>query len=129
MSLDVSPELLAQAEHGPIDEADFVATVRDSLPYAFTTVEALAARLPHSDEPFVDDNTPPTDAERGQLLRALASNAIRGSLERHFGVTLAFMNCHRVAAFRPGTEDEAAYQEFTSLRSQLLNQTPELRNC
>ncbi|WP_377267777.1 SCO5389 family protein [Peterkaempfera sp. SMS 1(5)a] len=129
MSLDVSPELLAQAERGPVDQADFVATVRDSLPYAYRTVEALSARLPHTDDPFVDDNTPPTDAERGQLLRALAGNAIRGSLERHFGVTLAFMNCHRVAAFRPGTEHEAAHLEFTSLRSQLLNQTPELRDC
>jgi hypothetical protein len=129
MSLDVSPELLAQAERGPVDEADFVATVRDSLPYAYKTVEALAGRLPHTDAPFVDDNTPPTDTERGQLLRALASNAIRGSLERHFGVTLAFVNCHNVAAFRPGTEQEAAYLEFTSLRTQLLNQKPELRNC
>jgi hypothetical protein len=92
-------------------------------------VEALAARLPHADGPFVEDNTPPTDAERGQLLRAMAGNAIRGSLERHFGVTLAFMNCHNVAAFRPGTEHEDAYQEFTSLRSQVLHQSPELRNC
>ena len=129
MSLDVSPELLAQAERGPVDEGDFVATVRDSLPYAYRTVQALAARLPHTDEPFVDDNTPPTDAERGQLLRALSSNAIRSSLELHFGITLAFMNCHRVAAFRPGAEQDDAYREFTSLRAQLLNQTPELRNC
>ncbi|MEZ0070384.1 hypothetical protein ABIA32_006437 [Streptacidiphilus sp. MAP12-20] len=129
MSLDVSPELLAQAERGPVNEAEFVATVRDSLPYAYKTVEGLAGRLPLTDAPFVDDNTPPTDAERGQLLRALASNSIRGSLERHFGVTLAFMNCHRVAAFRPGTEQDAAYLEFTSLRSQLLRQSPELRNC
>jgi hypothetical protein len=28
--------------------------------------------------------------------------------ERHFGVTLAFMNCHRGAAFRPGTEQDTA---------------------
>jgi hypothetical protein len=54
---------------------------------------------------------------------------IRGSLERHFGVTLAIMNCHRVAAFRPGTEQDAASLKFTSLRSQLLNESPELRNC
>ena len=129
MSLDVSPELLAQAERGPVDEADFVATVRESLPYAYRTVEGLAARLREAAAPFVDDNTTPTDGERGQLLRALASNAIRGSLERHFGITLAFQNCHRVAAFRPGTEQEAAYREFTSLRAQLLNQTPQLRSC
>jgi hypothetical protein len=129
MSLDVSPALLAQAERGPVPEDDFVATVRESLPYAYRTVERLAARLGGTDAPYVDDNTPPTDAERGELLRAMASNAIRCSLERHFGVALAFQNCHRVAAFRPGEQDGDAYREFTSLRSQLLNQTPELRSC
>jgi hypothetical protein len=62
------------------------------------------------------------------LLRALASDSIRGSLERHFGVRLAFQNCHRVAAFR--AEDHgAAYQEFVSARAQLLNQSPALRSC
>jgi hypothetical protein len=71
---------------------------------------------------------PPSEAERGQLLRALASDAIRGSLERHFGVRLAFQNCHRVAAFRPDA-DPAVHAESTSTRSQVLNQSPELRNC
>jgi NucS shadow ORF len=33
---------------------------------------------------------PPSEQHRGQLLRALASNAIRGALERHFGIVLAF---------------------------------------
>ena len=53
---------------------------------------------------------PPSEAERGQLLRALASDAIRGALERHFGVRLAFQNCHRVAAFAPATVDGDAYR-------------------
>jgi nucleotide-binding universal stress UspA family protein len=53
----------------------------------------------------------------------------RGALERHFGVRLAFQNCHRVAAFRPGAADGAAYREFTSVRAQLLYQSPELVNC
>ena len=48
---------------------------------------------------------PPSERERGELLRALASNAIRGALERHFGVVLAFQNCHRVAAFAPQAVD------------------------
>jgi len=65
---------------------------------------------------------------RGQLVRALASDAIRASLERHFGVRLAFQNCHRVAAFRLDA-DPAAHAEFTSARSQVLNQSPLLRNC
>jgi hypothetical protein len=129
MSLNVSPALLAQAEGGEVDQADFIATVRDSLPYAYRMVAGLSRDLEGTAGEFVDDNTTPTDAERAQLLRALASNAIRGSLERHFGVTLAFVNCHRVAAFRPGAEQGDAYREFTSQRTQVLNQTPELRSC
>ena len=58
----------------------------------------------------------------------LASDAIRGSLERHFGVRLAFQNCHRVAAFRPDA-DPAVYPEFTAMRSEVLNRSPELRSC
>ena len=45
-----------------------------------------------------------------------------------FGVRLAFQNCHRVAVFPPGA-DRAAYQLFTSVRAQLLDQSPQLRNC
>jgi hypothetical protein len=68
-------------------------------------------------------------AERGQLLRALASDAIRGGLERHFGVKLAFQNCHRVAVFRLSAVGGERYQAFISPRGQLLNQSPELRDC
>ncbi|MQS16914.1 hypothetical protein F7Q99_33185 [Streptomyces kaniharaensis] len=129
MSLDVSPALLAQAEQGQVSEADFLDTVRTSLPYAYQVVAGLSTELGATEVEFVDDNTTPTDEERAQLLRALASNAIRGSLENHFGVKLAFVNCHRVAAFRPGAEQSDTYREFTSLRNQILNQTPELRSC
>jgi hypothetical protein len=86
-----------------------------------------------SDRPFVDNQVPPPDEQaRGQLLRALASNAIRGSLERHFGVTLAFQNCHRVAVFAAGAAGAAGtetYQRFVSPRAQLLNQSPVRRDC
>jgi hypothetical protein len=82
------------------------------------------------DREFADHAVPPPgEAERGQLLRALASDAIRGGLERHFGVTLAFQNCHRVAAFRPAAVGGPHHQAFISPRGQLLNQSPELRNC
>ena len=70
---------------------------------------------------------PPDEAARGQLLRVMASDAMRSVIERHFGVRLAFQNCHRAAVFRPAAE--AAYQEFISPRSQLLNQRPELVSC
>ncbi|MDH6108433.1 hypothetical protein P3T36_003923 [Kitasatospora sp. MAP12-15] len=130
MSLDVSPALLARAERGEVDESDFVDTVRTSLPYAYQLIAGLSTELAAGEAPFADNTTPPpSEAERGQLLRALASDAIRGSLERHFGVRLAFMNCHRVAAFRPGCEQDEPYRKFTSVRSQLLNQSPEFRDC
>ncbi|WP_354638839.1 SCO5389 family protein [Kitasatospora camelliae] len=129
MSLTVSPALLAKAELGRVEDAEFVGTIRTSLPYAYRLISELAAELAVEGLEFTDNTVAPTDQERGQLLRALASDSIRGSLERHFGIRLAFQNCHRVAVFRPGPEGSAAYREFTSVRAQLLNQTPELRDC
>ncbi|MEV6208479.1 SCO5389 family protein [Kitasatospora sp. NPDC051914] len=129
MSLNVPAALLEKAEHGDVEEAAFVETVRDSLPYAYRLVARLSGELDDSPEEFADNTVAPSDAERGQLLRAMASDAIRGSLERHFGVKLAFQNCHRVAAFRPGAETGEAYARFTSPRAQLLNQVPGLRSC
>jgi hypothetical protein len=128
MSLDVSASLLARAESGEVTDDEFVACVRSSLPYAWQVISGVVGNLGPGD--FADDATPPpSEAERGQLLRALASDAIRGGLERHFGVTLAFQNCHRVAACRPSAVDSARYRAFVSPRGQLLNQSPELRDC
>ncbi|MGW3956313.1 SCO5389 family protein [Streptomyces sp. NPDC004752] len=130
MSLDVSPQLLAEAEKGEVREEDFVETVRTSLPYAYDLIARLTAELRGGTAEFADNQTaPPAERERGQLLRALSSDAIRGCLERHFGVALAFQNCHRVAVFRPGARGGAAHTRFTSPRAQLLNQSPELRDC
>jgi hypothetical protein len=130
MSLDVSPALLDRAERGEVGDADFVACVRDSLPYAWRVISGVVADLDSGEGDFADNTVPPpSDAQRGQLLRALASDAIRGGLERHFGVKLAFQNCHRVAAFRPSAVDSARYRAFISPRGQLLNQSPELRDC
>jgi hypothetical protein len=130
MSLTVSPVLRERAELGPVEDGEFVACVRDSLPYAYGLVARLAGELDGSDRRFVDNLVPPPDEQaRGQLLRALASDAIRGALERHFSVRLAFQNCHRVAVFPPAAGDSMAYREFTSVRAQVLNQGPELVNC
>jgi hypothetical protein len=130
MSLDVPTALLERAERGEVDDAEFVDCVRASLPYAWAIVSQVAADLSYGTEPFADHAVPPpSEAERGQLLRALASDAIRGGLERHFGVKLAFQNCHRVAAFRLGAVGGTEYQAFISPRGQLLNQSPELRDC
>ncbi|MGI5174919.1 SCO5389 family protein [Dactylosporangium sp. CA-152071] len=130
MSLDVPTALLERAEAGPVDDAEFVACVRDSLPYAWTVISGVAGDLHATGVDFADHEVPPpSEAERGQLLRALASDAIRGGLERHFGVKLAFQNCHRVAAFTPAAVGGDRYQAFVSPRGQLLNQSPELRDC
>lgn len=130
MSLDVSPALLERAERGEATDAEFVECVRDSLPYAWKVISSIVSDLHDGTAEFADHATPPPgEAERGQLLRALASDAIRGGLERSLGVTLAFQNCHRVAAFRPSAVDSDSYREFVSPRGQLLNQSPELRDC
>ncbi|RKN52403.1 hypothetical protein D7231_35250 [Streptomyces klenkii] len=130
MSLDVSPALLQQAERGEeVDEVAFVDCIRTSLPYAWNMISTLVARLKVDGGDFADNTTPPPDEHaRGQLLRALASDAIRGSLERHFGVRLAFQNCHRVAVFPLDAASDAPLGRFTSIRGQILNQSPELRD-
>jgi hypothetical protein len=130
MSLDVPTALLERAETGEITDAEFVDCVRTSLPYAWTVISQVAGDLTGRDTEFTDHAVPPpSEAERGQLLRALASDAIRGGLERHFGVKLAFQNCHRVAAFRLSAVGGERYRAFISPRGQLLNQSPELRDC
>jgi hypothetical protein len=128
MSLTVPPDLLEQAYRGPVDQADFLDCVRASLPYAWDVVSGLARELGAGSADFADNQVPPPDeAARGQLLRMMASDAMRAAVERHFGVRLAFQNCHRAAVFRPAAT--AAYAAFTSPRAQLLNQSPELVDC
>jgi NucS shadow ORF len=129
MSLHVSTALLERAEVGAVEDAEFVDCVRESLPYAWEVVSLVAGKLHAGADLFAEDATPPpSEVERGQLLRALASDSIRNALQRHFGVVLAFQNCHRVAAFRPDNLG-APYAAYVSPREQVLNQSPELRNC
>ncbi|MGV9610337.1 SCO5389 family protein [Streptomyces sp. NPDC003631] len=130
MSLEVSQQLLTKAEKGEVREQDFMESVRASLPYAYDLIARLTAELLSGAAEFADNQTPPpSERERGQLLRALSSDAIRGTLERHFGIALAFQNCHRVAAFHPEARGGDTHTRFTSLRAQILNQSPELRDC
>ncbi|GGU98415.1 SCO5389 family protein [Actinomadura sp. LOL_016] len=128
MSLDVTPELLETAQRGEVDDAAFVECIRTSLPYAWEMISGLVARLQVDGGDFADNLTPPPDEQaRGQLLRVLASDAMRSTLERYFGVKLAFQNCHRVAVFPTG--NTAVYDKFVTAREQILNQSPELRDC
>ena len=128
MSLTVPATLLDRAKTGEVSDAEFIACVRDSLPYAWSVASAVADELVTTGGAYADNQTPPPDeAARGQLLRLVASDAMRGAVERHFNVKLAFQNCHRLAMFRPSAETE--YREFVTPRAQLLNQKPELVNC
>jgi hypothetical protein len=128
MSLTVSPQLVQQAQRGEVDDAAFLDCVRDSLPYAWKGVTGLIDELRAGEADFTDNQTPPPDeAARGQLLRMMASDAMRAAIERHFDVRLAFQNCHRVAAFRPSARH--AYGDFVTAREQILNQKPELVDC
>jgi hypothetical protein len=128
MSLAVPADLLERAQRGEVDDAAFLDCVRDSLPYAWGVISGLIADLDAGGAQFADNQVPPPDeATRGQLLRLMASDAMRAAVERHYGVRLAFQNCHRAAVFRP--EATAAHAKFTSARSQLLNQRPDLVDC
>src|SRR6266540_5332108 len=130
MSLRVEPDLLQRAEQGPVTATKLAGCVRTSLPYAYNLIAGLAGRLEGAAPDFVDNQVPPPDEHsRGQLLRAMASDAIRGALEEHFGIKLAFQNCHRVAVFRPERAGGRQHREFVSPRGQILNQEPELVDC
>ncbi|NJO80323.1 MAG: hypothetical protein HC827_18645 [Cyanobacteria bacterium RM1_2_2] len=130
MSLDVSEALVQQAEIGNVDEQAFVETIRQSLPYAWGIVEKLSYRIYQQGEEWANYAVaPPSEQARGQLLRMVGGDAIRGAVERHFKVKLAFQNCHNLAAFQPNRLDSPAYGNFISVRSQILSQTPELQDC
>ncbi|MEU0521576.1 SCO5389 family protein [Streptosporangium sp. NPDC006007] len=128
MSLTVPNDLLDQAKAGEVDDEAFVACVRDSLPYAWSVISDLVQQRDLTGAEFTDNTVPPpNETARGQLLRCLASDAMRSALERHFGVKLAFQNCHRVAVFDPTAVK--AHAEFITARSQILNQRPEFVDC
>jgi hypothetical protein len=128
MSLSVPSGLLEQAYRGEVDDAAFLDCVRTSLPYAWDVIAGLITGLEASGGEFADNQVPPPDeAARGQLLRLMASDAMRAAIERHYGVRLAFQNCHRAAVFQPAALEALA--EFTSPAAQLRNQKPELVDC
>lgn len=123
MTLTVPASLVADARRGRVLDHDFVECVRASLPYAYDMVARLAGELSTTDRTFVDNQEePPTETAREQLLRAMSSNAIRAGLERHFNIVLAFQNSHRVGVFPPNARNRPEYREFTSIEGQVLNE-------
>lgn len=130
MSLNISAELIRKAETGDVDTDSFVASIRESLPYAWSIVEHLANRLHQEGQSWANHAvSPPNEQSRAQLLRMMGGDAIRRAVEHHFNLKLAFQNCHNVGAFQLDAVHSPAYADFISIRQQILNQTPELRDC
>lgn len=128
MSLNVSPDLQQRAKDGTVTDDEFVDCIRESLPYGWSVVERLAKELEASGAPSVQNlEVPPDDASWGELFRLVGSDAMRGAVQNHFGVKMAFQNCCKVGLFRPDATEE--YERFISPQAQLLNQRPELLNC
>lgn len=128
MSLNVPAGLLEKAKSGPVDHDEFIDCIRESLPYAWSMVERLAKELEASDDRSVQNlEVPPNDKAWGEVFRLVGSDAMRGAVQDHYGVRLAFQNCCKVALFRP--DATAEYEQFVSPRAQLLNQRPDLLNC
>ena len=130
MSLSVPDHLIDQAKEAPISQEDFISCIKDSLPYAWSIFEAAVDKM-HSQKtgPGVVEPDDITESQRGQLLRALSSDAIRTAVEKHFNVRLAFQNCHKTAAFPMNEVGSELYEKFISPRSQILNQRPGLVDC
>lgn len=128
MSLNVPGSLLEKAQRGAVSDDEFVDCIRESLPYAWSMVERLATELDVTGAASVQNlEVPPDDASWGEVFRLVGSDAMRGTVQRHFGVRMAFQNCCKVGLFRLDATEE--YEEFISLRAQLLNQDPSLLNC
>lgn len=130
MSLSVPDQLIEKAKDHPVSNEEFIACVKTSLPYAWNIFESAVEKM-HSQEegPGVVEPDDITEAQRGELLRALSSDAIRGAVEGHFNVRLAFQNCHKTAAFPLNEVGSELYNKFVSIRSQILNQRPGLVDC
>ncbi|MEV4257157.1 SCO5389 family protein [Spirillospora sp. NPDC049652] len=128
MSLNVSPELLAKAEAGKVEQDEFIKCVADSLPFAWAMVTRLVEEMRSTDAESVQNTrVPETEEEWGQMFRMFSSDSMRNAIQEHFGVRLAFQNCCKPAVFEK--DAETAYQRFVSPEAQLLNQDPTLLNC
>ena len=129
MSLNVPATVLQRAERGEATDADLITCMKTSLPYAWSVISDLAARTAAAGASFADNQAaPPDEQARGQLLRMMASDAMRRAIEQYFNVRVAFQNCHRAAVFTPQASDDL-YETFVSAPAQLMNQSPQLVNC
>jgi|GEM_PF-6131907 len=59
MSLDISSELLQQAQAGQVSESAFVESIRRSLPYAFEIVEGLVEQVIRGEAEWAEHSVSP----------------------------------------------------------------------
>ena len=103
MSLTVPPELLERVERGEnVSDDEFLTVVATSLPYAWKLLTTLRDKLNGQNAYADNTEAPTTEEERGQLLRFVGSDAMRGAAERKFGVRIAFQA--RTSASRTRSE-------------------------
>lgn len=101
MSLTVPSDLLEKAQQGPVADDEFIDCIRVSLPYAWGMVERLANEMEATGSPSVQNlEVPPDDASWGEVFRLVGSDAMRGAVQRHYGVRLAFQNCCKVGYWK-----------------------------
>lgn len=129
MSLDVSPKLLAEAESGAVREEDFVDTVRTSLPYAYDLIASLAGELKDGTAEFTDNQTLPRPSRNAASCCA-PSPATPSAAAWNATSTWNWPSRTATGGYVPArARGGETYGRFTSLRSQVLNQSPEFRDC
>ncbi len=138
MSLTVPALLLQKAQEGMVSEEEFYQCVKSSLPFAVDTIHALVHQADRSTEDMAEFAPRSLEPEkRGELLRAMASDAIKGMLTKRFGghqgrgegIIIAFQNCHKVGVFLNTEKGRAAYEKWSSVEAQILAQSPNLQDC
>ena len=103
-------------------EAALLEAFKRDLPLGFARVEALVAKQKENKGRAMMDADSKTD-EAKQFIRLLGADVPRRVLEKHFGVKLAFYNCHKGVA----AEDEKKLN--ISAREQILAQDPAFIDC
>lgn len=129
MSLSVTADEINLAQAGTLTDEQFIEIIRNSLPEAFASVQQLADKINAGSDVEIDAPLHMHDSHRNQLLRMFASTSMREALERHFGIALAFQNCHYVGGASKKGQESTNWQRFTSKEGQVLAQRPELRDC
>ena len=130
MSLDVPTAVLDAAERGELDDAAVRRRASATrCPTPGEVVSAVATRP--AGKPFGEHEVPPPSEARAR------SAAARAGQQRHPRRPGAALRCGAgVPELPPGRRlpprrrwTRRAYREFISPRGQILNQTPELRDC